>query len=106
MDGFLQREGFALQRREALGTVVDGQAEPVPLGGIGQPQRSEGCGKIGGIAFLQAQGVEFEIAGKLDQLIAGPVLAEVVADDPDQKKTSLDVQPRNVPGPKLAAFRP
>jgi hypothetical protein len=49
------------------------------------------CGRqILGIALLEAQSINLEIAGQIDQLSTGYVLAEVVADDSNQEGTPSD----------------
>jgi hypothetical protein len=49
------------------------------------------CGRqVLGIALLEAQGINLEIAGQIDQFSTGFVLAEVVADDSNQEGTPSD----------------
>ena len=84
----LQREGLRLVRREPVHAVVDGQAQPVALGGVGQVQVTNGVRQVVGVALLQAQGINLKIAGQINQLTAGMVLTQVVADDSNQGSTS------------------
>jgi hypothetical protein len=51
-------------------------------------QVPDGLRQILRIALLEAQSINLEIAGQIDQLAAGLVLAEVVADDSKQGSTS------------------
>ena len=47
---------------------------------------ADGLRQIRGIALLEAQSINLEIAGQIDQLTTGLVLAEVVADDSEQEE--------------------
>ena len=82
--GLLEGEGLGLVGRETAHAVIDRQAQPVALGGIGQVQIPDGLRQIVRIALLEAQSINLEITCQIDQLAAGRVLAEVVADDSKQ----------------------
>ncbi len=88
MERLLQGERLGGEGREACLAVVDRQAQPVPLRGVSQVQVPDGVGQVCGIAFLEAQGVDVEVPGQVNELTAGLVLAEVVANDSDQEGTS------------------
>jgi hypothetical protein len=90
VEGLLQGERLAVVRGEAVLAVVDRQAQPVALGGVGEVQIPDGFRQIVRVALLEAQSVNLEIAGQIDQLPTGFVLAEVVADDSNQECTPSD----------------
>jgi hypothetical protein len=90
VEGLLQGERLGVVSGEAVLAVVDRQAEPVTPRGVGQVQVAD-CGRqVLGIALLEAQSINLEIAGQIDQLSTGFVLAEVVADDSNQEGTPSD----------------
>jgi hypothetical protein len=60
----LEGIGVGLDRREPFGSIVDGQAEPVSAGGVGQVKRAERRGQFVGVAFLQAQRINVEAVRK------------------------------------------
>ncbi len=51
-------------------------------------QITDGVRQVVGVALLQAQGINLKIAGQINQLAAGMVLTQVVADDSNQGSTS------------------
>ena len=77
-------------RGEAVRPVVDGQAQAVALGGVGELQRAQRVRQVFGVALLEAQGIDAEILGKINQFPTGLVLAEVVANDAYQWITSSE----------------
>ena len=88
VQGLLERKGLGAVGGEPVRPVVDGQPQPVALGGIGELQRTQRVRQVGGVALLQAQRIDAEVLGQGDQLPAGLVLAEVVANDAYQWITS------------------
>jgi hypothetical protein len=90
MEGLLQRKRLGVVSGEAVLAVIDRQAQPVSPGGVGQVQVADRGRQVLGVALLQAQGINLEIAGQIDQLSTGFVLAEVVADDSNQEGTPSD----------------
>ena len=54
-------------------------------------QVADGVRQVVGVALLQAQGIDLEIAGQIGQLTAGMVLSQVIADDSNQGNTSSAV---------------
>src|SRR5688500_5756704 len=90
MEGLFEGEGLGFIRREPAHAVVDRQAQPVALGGIGQLQIADCLRQIVSLALLEAQGINLKIAGQLNQLTTGLVLAEVVTDDSNQESTSSE----------------
>ncbi len=81
VEGLLEREGGRRMRFEALAVVVDGEAEAVALGGIGEVQGAELGGELRRVDLLQAHQVRCVRVDEIDELADRRMLAEVVADD-------------------------
>lgn len=83
VQGFLEGEGLGLPSAEAVSAKVDGQPEPVSLGGVGKTEMADIDGQVGRIAFLQAEHIRAEFPHEFGEFAARMVLAQVVADDSD-----------------------
>ena len=75
MKGFFEGKSLGLPSAEPVSAKVNGQPEPVSLGGIGKPEMADIHGQVGRIAFLQAKHIRAEFLHEFDDFAARMVLA-------------------------------
>ncbi len=87
VQGLLESHRAHIHGVEGVLAVVDGEPEPVALGGVGQSQAADDLGDVGRVGLLQAQHVGAVALDQVRELPGSTMFAQVVRNHPHDDST-------------------